>query len=50
VHPCHGAVGQGTENIYFLRLAGKPAGYLANQLLAFVSGQRHYAPMNYLLE
>lgn len=47
---CHGSIGQGTDNDYFPRLAGKPAGYLANQLLAFRSGRRHYAPMNYLLE
>jgi cytochrome c553 len=30
-------------------LAGKPAGYLFNQLLAFHEGRRRYAPMNYLL-
>jgi cytochrome c553 len=47
---CHGSVGQGTDNDYFPRLAGKPAGYLVNQLRAFRSGRRHYAPMNYLLE
>jgi cytochrome c553 len=48
--PCHGANGEGTSNAYFPRLAGKPAGYLANQLLAFHTGRRHYPPMNYLLE
>jgi cytochrome c553 len=47
--PCHGAKGEGTNNPYFPRLAGKPAGYLANQLLAFHTGRRHYPPMNYLL-
>ena len=47
--PCHGAKGEGTNNAYFPRLAGKPAGYLANQLLAFHVGRRHYPPMNYLL-
>ena len=47
--PCHGANGEGTNNSYFPRLAGKPAGYLANQLLAFHTGRRHYPPMNYLL-
>jgi cytochrome c553 len=47
---CHGAKGEGTDNAYFPRLAGKPAGYLYNQLLAFRSGRRHYPPMNYLLE
>jgi len=48
--PCHGEQGQGTENDYFPRLAGKPAGYLTNQLVAFRDGRRRYAPMNYLLE
>ncbi|WP_211107183.1 c-type cytochrome [Azospirillum thermophilum] len=48
--PCHGAVGEGTKDPYFPRLAGKPAGYLHNQLLAFRNGRRHYPPMNYLLE
>jgi cytochrome c553 len=48
--PCHGQQGQGTHDDYFPRLAGKPAGYLYNQLTAFRSGRRHYSPMNYLLE
>lgn len=48
--PCHGAQGQGTHDDYFPRLAGKPEGYLYNQLAAFRSGRRHYSPMNYLLE
>jgi cytochrome c553 len=48
--PCHGAKGQGTSDVYFPRLAGKPAGYLYNQLLAFQNGRRKYPPMNYLLE
>jgi cytochrome c553 len=47
---CHGLHGQGTENDYFPRLAGKPAGYLFNQLVAFRSARRNYSPMNYLLE
>lgn len=47
--PCHGVVGEGTNNAYFPRLAGKPAGYLANQLVAFRNGHRRYPPMNYLL-
>ena len=47
--PCHGAKGEGTDNAYFPRLAGKPAGYLANQLHAFHTGRRRYPPMNYLL-
>ena len=48
--PCHGDKGQGTSDIYFPRLAGKPAGYLTNQLIAFQNGRRKYPPMNYLLE
>ena len=47
---CHGAQGEGTSDVYFPRLAGKPAGYLYNQLLAFRDGRRKYPPMNYLLE
>jgi cytochrome c553 len=46
---CHGSQGQGTTNDYFPRIAGKPAGYLLNQLRAFHDGGRHYTPMNYLL-
>ncbi|SAK58258.1 cytochrome c [Caballeronia pedi] len=46
---CHGARGEGTDNDYFPRLSGKPAGYLYNQLLAFRDGRRKYPPMNYLL-
>jgi cytochrome c553 len=48
--PCHGDQGQGTKDVYFPRLAGKPAGYLYNQLVAFKNGRRKYPPMNYLLE
>jgi cytochrome c553 len=48
--PCHGPDGQGTSDVYFPRLAGKPAGYLFNQLAAFRDGRRHYPPMHYLLE
>jgi cytochrome c553 len=46
---CHGPEGQGTASDYFPRIAGKPAGYLYNQLIAFRDGTRRYAPMNYLL-
>jgi cytochrome c553 len=46
---CHGQQGRGVENVYFPRLAGKPAGYLYNQLVAFRDGRRKYVPMNYLL-
>jgi len=46
---CHGQHGQGINKVYFPRLAGKPAGYLYNQLVAFRDGRRKYTPMNYLL-
>ena len=46
---CHGQQGRGIDKAYFPRLAGKPAGYLYNQLVAFRNGSRKYAPMNYLL-
>ena len=46
---CHGQSGQGTDSDYFPRIAGKPAGYLFNQLVAFRDGTRRYAPMNYLV-
>jgi cytochrome c553 len=46
---CHGQQGQGTSNDYFPRIAGKPAGYLHNQLRAFHDGSRRYAAMNYLV-
>ena len=48
--PCHGGDGEGTSDVYFPRLAGKPGGYLYNQLLAFRGDRRKYPPMNYLLE
>lgn len=47
--PCHGGRGEGTSDVYFPRLAGKPSGYIYNQLLAFKNGRRRYPPMNYLL-
>ncbi len=46
---CHGQNGQGTNSGYFPRIAGKPAAYLYNQLVAFRDGTRRYAPMNYLV-
>ena len=46
---CHGVHGEGTDNDYFPRLAGKPAEYLYNQLTNFRDGRRKYPPMNYLV-
>ena len=47
---CHGKEGQATNLGYFPRIAGKPAGYLHHQLLAFRDGRRHYPLMSALLE
>ncbi|HYP33444.1 MAG TPA: c-type cytochrome [Burkholderiaceae bacterium] len=46
---CHGQSGQGTQDGYYPRIAGKPAGYLYNQLVAFRDDDRRYPPMNYLV-
>jgi cytochrome c553 len=46
---CHGRQGQGAANGNYPRIAGKPPGYLYNQLVAFRDGTRRYAPMNSLL-
>ncbi|CCD29205.1 Cytochrome c class I [Candidatus Glomeribacter gigasporarum BEG34] len=46
---CHGQQGEGTHNDYFPRLAGKPAGYLAEQIRNFREGRRNYPPMNDLV-
>ena len=46
---CHGTRGEGTNDDYFPRIAGKPKGYLYNQLTHFREGRRSYPPMNYLL-
>lgn len=46
---CHGEQGRAGPDGYYPRLAGKPAGYLYQQLLHFREGRRHYAPMNALL-
>lgn len=47
---CHGSAGQGTADPGFPRIAGKPAGYIFNQLRNFRDGRRSYPPMNYLLQ
>jgi mono/diheme cytochrome c family protein len=46
---CHGREGRATPSGYFPRIAGKPEGYLHQQLLAFRDGRRQYAPMAHLL-
>ncbi|SDE08553.1 c-type cytochrome [Paracidovorax valerianellae] len=47
---CHGREGRATQEGYFPRIAGKPAGYLYHQLLNFRDGRRSYPQMSYLLE
>ena len=46
---CHGRDGRAAADGYYPRIAGKPAGYLYNQLLNFRDGRRPYALMNGLL-
>jgi cytochrome c553 len=47
---CHGAETQATSDGFSPRIAGKPAGYLFNQLASFRDGRRTYAPMVYLVQ
>ncbi len=48
--PCHGANGEGLrKNEYYPRLAGKPAGYLYNQLINFRDKRREFSLMNYIV-
>lgn len=42
---CHGQQGRAASDGYYPRIAGKPAGYLYNQLLNFRDGRRHYGLM-----
>ena len=46
---CHGEQGRAGPDGYYPRLAGKPAGYLYNQLQNFQQRRRHYAPMAHLI-
>ena len=47
---CHGAEGRAAPDGYYPRIAGKPTGYLYNQLVNFRDGRRHYGLMTRLLE
>lgn len=47
---CHGAQGRAGPDGFYPRIAGKPAGYLYNQLLNFRDGRRHYGLMTRLLD
>lgn len=46
---CHGKQGRATSEGFFPRIAGKPSGYLYNQLLNFQQGRRQYPLMTYLV-
>ena len=46
---CHGPQGRAASDGYYPRIAGKPAGYLYQQLLSFRDGRRQYALMASLL-
>lgn len=47
---CHGKEGRATNQGYFPRIAGKPAGYLYNQLVNFRDGRRQNGTMAYLVD
>ncbi len=47
---CHGNEGRATREGYFPRIAGKPAGYLFNQLVNFREGRRQFAMMTYIAQ
>jgi len=47
---CHDNQDRVGRDAYYPRIAGKPAGYLFNQLRNFRDGRRYYQPMAILLE
>jgi cytochrome c553 len=47
---CHSAADKIGRDAYYPRIAGKPRGYLFNQLRNFRDGRRYYQPMAFLLE
>ncbi|WP_334119706.1 c-type cytochrome [Limnobacter sp.] len=47
---CHGAEGRASAEGYYPRIAGKPEGYLHNQLIAFRDGSRQHAAMNGIVQ
>lgn len=47
--PCHGKEGRATPDGYFPRIAGKPAGYLYEQLVNFREGRRRNEQMSTLV-
>lgn len=47
---CHGPQGRATPDGYHPRIAGKPAGYLYNQLLNFRDGRRAVPSMTWMVD
>jgi cytochrome c553 len=47
---CHGKEGRAASDGYYPRIAGKPAGYLYNQLMNFREGRRKYPLMVYMVD
>jgi cytochrome c553 len=47
---CHGKEGRATPEGYYPRIAGKPSGYLYNQLQNFRDGHRVFPMMTYMVE
>ncbi len=47
---CHGKEGRAASDGYYPRIAGKPAGYLMNQLRNFRDGRRQYPLMIYMVQ
>ena len=47
---CHGKEGRAAADGYYPRIAGKPAGYLYNQLINFREGRRQWPLMIYMVD
>lgn len=47
---CHGQEGRAAADGFYPRIAGKPAGYLYNQLINFRDGRRQWPLMIYLVD
>ncbi len=47
---CHTLEGQNAGETYYPRIAGKPAGYLYNQLIHFREGRRTWPLMTYMVD
>jgi cytochrome c553 len=47
---CHGEVGRANPDGYYPRIAGKPAGYLLNEMRNFRDGRRTFPQMVYFMQ